>query len=163
MCTLWLYIAQNPCGVTVTARWLHSSVCVYRTLKGLCTHTQQWGRVYCDHRYWAVWILVDSAPLGTKMHTQTYKVFLFHLLSHHFSTSFFLTFCPSFPLFFISVSRPLLFIISLCSAFPGLERLPWRQKQRREMNYTVRESCVCVYVCERQRQRVTAEECFCRF
>lgn len=90
---------------------------------------------------------MDSALLGTKMHTQTYKVFLFHLLSSLF-------YFPS-PAFLSVSSSFLHLLLAFCYLlFLSVQPSPWPRKvameteadlmQRREMNYTVRESYVCV-------------------
>lgn len=76
-----------------------------------------------NHRYWGC---VDSALLGTQMHTQTCKpVPLIYSPSTPLQT-----FSTTLPLFFISVSPPsVIYYFSLFGLLPGLERLPWRQKQ----------------------------------
>lgn len=141
----------NCNGQVVTLLWLclsDSEWFVYTHPAAPCILTTDTGL------FGLLWTLLFLAQKSTHKH----RVFLFHLLSHHFSTSLFLTFCTSFHLFFISVSRPMLFIISLRSALPGLERLPWRQKQIwcRDEKWIIQSGkAMCVWLC--------AEECFCRF
>lgn len=136
-------------------RWLHSTVCVFLTLKAMCTLwdlSPKWPTVYFDHKHWGC---VDFAL--THKHTN-YSSFIYSLntfrlpLSRHF--------LPLFP-FSSSLLAPLRYLLFL-SGRPS----PWPRKvameteadlmQRREMNYTVRGSyvCVCVFAW------LSAEECF---